>query len=317
VAKRGLESSVIFREVFGDSQMMTRVRPALMTQQGGGGPIYAGLEGAFVPNPRPPSYYFYGAGGTAYWWAPEENPGVTLENMWTLGNYDVARYRDVSMRPNVNKCVAMGLRCITYEGGPELTHPVFRANNGALGKKAWSDPRMKNSILDHWEAWRQLGGEEFVFFTAVGDPRWGFVDNPHDAATVKMDALATIMASSPAPAVNGALIPGAIDGNAWSVDREFQKPGPGSRRFAKPGFPWASYTFHATDTAARVVKVRISSPRGTLAVYLDGALLGRSAATSGEMSFSAGTLSAAGAGLHSVIVRAVDGSFTVEQVRVE
>jgi len=164
VAKRGLEASVIFREVFGDSQMTTRIRPALMTQQGGGDPIdqpmrllfgyYDNFDGDFVPDPHPPSYFFYGAGGPAYWWAPVKNPEVTLDNVWSLENYDVAAFRDRWMRSDVHKCVAMGLHRITYEGGPELTHPVFAANKGALGKKAWADPRMKTSILDHWKVWR-------------------------------------------------------------------------------------------------------------------------------------------------------------------
>jgi hypothetical protein len=307
--------------------MMTRIRPALMTQQGGGDPIdqplrlllgyYANFDGDFVASPRPPAYYFYGAGGPGYWWAPEKNPGVTLDNMWSLESYDPANFRDRWMRTDAAKCVALGLHRITYEGGPELTHPAFAADKGALGKKAWADPRMAQSILDHWKVWRQLGGEEFVFYQAIGDHRWGFADNPYDVDTVKMRALNAILASPPEPVTYGTPIPGALDGNAWTLDRAWQKPGSGTRRFDRSGFPWAAYAFRATDTAPRVVKVKISRGGGTIAVYLDGVLLGKGAAASGEMSFKAGTVSAAGAGLHGVIIRAADGSFTVEQVKVE
>jgi hypothetical protein len=232
VAKRALEASLIFREVFGDDQMMTRVRPALMTQQGGGDPIdqpmrlllgyYDNLEGDFVPQPRPPSYYFYGAGGTGYWWVPQDIPDPTLDDMWSLGNYDPTRYRDVSLRGNFARVITMGLRAITYEGGPELTHPAFEADKGRLGKKAWSDPRMATSILEHWKVWRQLGGEEFVFYQAVGDYRWGFTETPYEPATVKMGALESIMNAPLAPVTNGTPIPGAVDGNAWLLDRAWR-----------------------------------------------------------------------------------------------
>jgi hypothetical protein len=300
---------------------------ALMTQQGGGDPIdqpmrllfgyYDNFDGDFVPDPHPPGYFFYGAGGPAYWWAPEKNPEVTLDNLWSLENYDVAAFRDRWMRSDVHKCVAMGLHRITYEGGPELTHPAFAADKGALGKKAWGDPRMKQSILDHWKVWRQLGGEEFLFYQAIGDYRWGFADNPYDTNTSKMEALDAIMASDPEPVTYGTSIPGALDGNAWSLDRSYQRAGPGSRRFDRSGFPWASYSFRAMDSAPRTVKVKVSRAGGTIAIYLNGVLLEKGVAVNGEMAFKAGTVSASGAGLHGVIVRAVSGSFTVDQVKVE
>jgi hypothetical protein len=211
----------------------------------------------------------------------------------------------------------MGLHRITYEGGPELTHPALTADKGALGRKAWADPRLGQSILDHWKVWRQLGGEELVFYQAIGDFRWGFADNPLELDTVKMKALEAILAAPPEPVTYGTPIPGAVDGNAWTLDRAWQKPGPGSRRFDRSGFPWAAYAFRAVDTAPRTVKVKVSRGGGTIAVYLDGVLLGKAPAVSGDMAFRAGTVSSSGAGLHGVIVRAADGSFTVENVRVE
>ena len=79
-AKRTVEMSNIFRSVFGDAAMMTRVRPLMMTQLTAATrslfdqtkmllDYYNQMAGDFpgAPVARPPSYYIYGAGGSGYY----------------------------------------------------------------------------------------------------------------------------------------------------------------------------------------------------------------------------------------------------------
>jgi hypothetical protein len=77
-AKRSVELSNIFRSVFGDAAMGTRVRPVMMSQLGTAGATlfdetkmmldyYNNMGGNFVTTPHPPSYYLYGAGGSGYY----------------------------------------------------------------------------------------------------------------------------------------------------------------------------------------------------------------------------------------------------------
>ena len=96
VAKRGVEISNIFRGVFGDDQMPLtgsgRIRPVLMTQQTNAqGTFYQAArllqgyynngEGSFVATPHPPSYYFYGAGGSGYDGPKNDDPTLTLDGI--------------------------------------------------------------------------------------------------------------------------------------------------------------------------------------------------------------------------------------------
>jgi hypothetical protein len=298
--------------------MMTRIRPALMTQQGGGFlhqptqmllGYYDNFDGSFAQNPQPPSYYFYGVGGTTYW-NTDTDSGVTIDSMWNIGLFDVSRFSDLLVS-DIARAAGLGLHRIVYEGGPDLPNSAF---DGGLGNRAVADPRMKTSILDHWKAWRAYGGEEFVFYQAIGDYRWGFADNPYDANTVKMDALNAIIASDPAPVTYGTTIPGLVDGNAYGFERGWSHGSGGGSVTFNSGFPFASYSFRATSSASRDVVLSVSGANGTVAVYVDGLPLGQQAARNGTMTFPAGTVSATGTGIHGVIVRALSGSFTVSQV---
>src|SRR5260370_31784281 len=76
VAKRVIEISNIFRSVFGDADMMTRIRPVLMSQLGyTNGPLLQEMHmmqnyynnPAYVNTPRPPGYYIYATGGSGYY----------------------------------------------------------------------------------------------------------------------------------------------------------------------------------------------------------------------------------------------------------
>ena len=79
---------------------------------------------------------------------------------------------------------------------------------------------------------------------------------------------------------------------------------------------WASYSFRSTVTAPLTVTLATynASTKATVAVYIDGVLVGTQSATGGTEIFNSNTVSA---GLHSVIVRAVDGAFSLTSVDVK
>jgi hypothetical protein len=79
---------------------------------------------------------------------------------------------------------------------------------------------------------------------------------------------------------------------------------------------WASYTFHSTTASQWTVKVSTISSTATpasLAVYVDGVLVGTQPVTGNTLSFNAGIINP---GVHGVIVKAATGSFTVNTVEV-
>src|SRR5262249_53007600 len=115
VAKRGTEISVIFREVFGDAQMMARIRPVLVWQQnqGHGTPMaeptfldasYNTGDGQHVATPHPPNWYFWGAGGSAYY-NPDNGGTLTSTSIWSSQTMDPAAFSTVC-RADVDWTVA-------------------------------------------------------------------------------------------------------------------------------------------------------------------------------------------------------------------
>src|SRR5262249_24049955 len=122
VAKRVVEISNIFRSVFGDADMMIRVRPVLMSQLGyTNGPLLQEMHlmqdyynnPAYVTTPRPPGYYIYAAGGSGYYGPSDSSSAdrifATMANTFP-----------VSLQADANWTLCFGLKRIAYEGGPGL-----------------------------------------------------------------------------------------------------------------------------------------------------------------------------------------------------
>ena len=329
IAKRTVEISRVFREVFGDAEMMTRVRPVFMTQQGNSQEtLHEGLrllhgyynngEGDYVPDPRPPSHYLWGAGGSAYYNPDNAADDLTLDTFWKSETMDVADWRPM-LRADVDRVVAMGLHRIAYEGGPSLDKT---GHGEAVKKAAWADPRMTEAILEHHDTWSAFGGELLMYYTAAHDHQWGFTQDINDLATPKIRALEALAKRPRAPITHGAPLPATVDGEAFAVSsRSWDRPGTGSRGFtAGPGqerFAWASYTLRADAPGRRQVVLEASSLLGgKVAAYWDGRLLGtHDLGFARHRTIPLGEVEA-GPGLHGLIVRAVTGGFTVHTVSV-
>jgi len=326
IAKRGMEISNIFRSVFGDGAMGSRIRPVLMTQQNDGqGTFTAAMKmmfgyfdnggGNFVSNPHPPSYYFYGAGGSGYYSPPDTVASVAA--LFSSPEMTPAGWAP-SLRTDASIAIALGLKRVCYEGGPGLD--TIYGPRDAISAQAVDDPRMTSTIVSMHNAWSSFGGDLFVYYQAAGDYQWGFTPNIYDLATAKLKAIDQLNTTPAAPISYGTPIPGSVAGNMASVCSIYGcPPVPNSRDFsAAPGgnnLNWASYPFLANDSLARNVVVSVSRGSGAqVAVYLDGVSLGTLNAGQGDLVFSAGVVDP---GLHGVIVRAVGGTFGVDQVAVQ
>ncbi|MCI0573641.1 MAG: hypothetical protein L0Y66_23120, partial [Myxococcaceae bacterium] len=328
-AKKGVDISRIFREVFGDEAMMTRVRPVLMTQQDDGNATlsqaikllhgyYNNGEGNYVSDPRPPSHYFYGAGGSAYYWPDIASPSLTLDSIWTSQTMSADAWLQGVLLRDSDIVAAAGLKRVAYEGGPSFDRT---GNSEAVKAQAVDDPRMRTSVVEHHRVWTAAGGELLVYFTLAGDYRWGFSPDVLQTSSQKLQALEDVRAMAPVAVTHGTAIPGARAGAAWGMNAQgWGAPGTGSRTFASGvgQFSWATYTFRAEVASTRTVHLEVgSASAGTeVAVYVNGVLQGRQPLPSGtaNVSFPGAAVSP---GLNGVIVRAVTGSFVLNQVRVE
>jgi hypothetical protein len=330
VAKRTVEISNIFRSVFGDGAMTARIRPVVMTQQGNDQDTlqqvlrilhgyYNNGEGSFVANPHPPSYYIYGAGGSGYYNPDNSSPSLTLESLWNSQTMNPATWHPL-LRKDADRVAALGVKRVAYEGGPSFDRT---GNSEAAKAQAWGDPRMKSTVVEHHDTWSAFGGDLLVYFTAAHDYQWGFTQDIYDLNTPKLRAIDELRTRPRTPLAHGNPLPGTVAGNAFAISsRGWDREGSGSREYttgdANERFVWASYTFRAMAAANLGVALSISgSSNGQVAVYWDGALLGQQAVARGSrvpVSFGKVEVSP---GLHGLVVRAVSGSFKVDQIAVQ
>ncbi|MCX7847171.1 MAG: hypothetical protein N2595_03970 [bacterium] len=245
IAKRGVEISQIFRHVFGDAAMMTRIRPVLMTQADNGQATLSEalgiLEGHYnnperVAVPRPANYYFYGAGGANYYSPDNESDTLTLDNIWNSERFNVANMTNILIN-DARYVLSFGLQRICYEGGPGLDKT---GHSEAVKAAAVNDPRMRAKVVEHHDAWSRFGGGLFVYFSLVGDYQWGFTHYVGVTNTPKLQAIDDLNAAPAAATEYGILLPATNDGRRFSCYYiGWQQPGSGS--WDIPKLHWAGY----------------------------------------------------------------------------
>lgn len=328
--KRSVEISNIFRSVFGNAAMGTRIRPVLMSQLTNAGATlrnqthmmlnyYDNLIGN-SGTPHAPNYYFYGAGGSGYY-SPASvvstldaffaDPGMTpagvITNQW--GSYSMTSW----FQDDMKLVTAMGLKRIAYEGGPDLGYTNAVAQTPAIVEAAVLDQRMTPAVVSMHDAWSSNGGDLFVYYRSAGDAQWSFTQDVYSLATRKLAAIDALNAASRAPLTFGTAVPGSIAGSAWDVCSDWVSA---SNNYTADGsnFIWGSYTFRSSGTASWTVNLTFTSAsNASVAVYVDGNLVGTKTTTGGALAFTAGSIST---GLHGVIVRAAAGNFALDQVSV-
>jgi chitodextrinase len=328
--KRTVEISNIFRTVFGDSEMMTRVRPLLEWQKAGLDAYGNGSSTAtsrlfhIEKNyPQPADYYVWGGGCSGYF-----NPcaGATIDNVWAGCGMDPITWAYESQEYTAYFTSAYGLRRVVYEGGPSFGDVNGGTGMEAVAPAAMLDERIGLEIVEHQNEWYKTGGNAFAYFCLSGDERWGFCQEP-TITNKKFDAI-TMLYNQPRPAItNGYAVtsttPTIIPGNQW---RLYNKNGYTFRNTARTNGTykitavdlWHSYHFNVNKTTKYRVKLNYSSTgTGVFALYLGSRLLARPAITTGTNSTVWYSFDANPYMLQAVRIKVVSGTLpTITSVEV-
>jgi hypothetical protein len=213
VVERTVQISDLFRSVWGDGGMMTRIRPVFEWQYGNTNMTAAVgldfLEAWYdnadgqpnVPVPHPAQYYLWGGG--AGWYITPNNQDLTSSAAILASGIT-----NPSTETDALWATAFGLHEMGYEGG----FLVGGDNPTALQLATNSMPTViAPAAAAIGEFFRDGGGYPFVF-DAAGATSYG-VANPtiNESATPKMAAIAQMAAAArPAQQFTTAHIPGTI-----------------------------------------------------------------------------------------------------------
>ena len=285
---RAVQISNIFREVFGDNEMMTSVRPVLCWQGVRHITSLSPLKYIEMTQVNPVNYYLYGGGGTTYYSPDMDTPGLTLDEYWESQSMNTDWWRDTwpdglgkgSMMYNSFICNLYGIKRLAYEGGPNFD-PGMPGNNDSVAELAYRDPRMRDEIIDHHNAWMNWGGELSVYYVLTQIYLWGFMDNIYDTTHPKYQGILDLASSEPPPVTIGNSV-GRLDGNAFQLGygtwRDTVGSGPawvGSSWMG--GNNWVSYMYNIPAEGFYEATVNLTA--GEAISTVNWWLLGRTVAT--------------------------------------
>ncbi len=205
----------IFKDVFGEEAMLTRIRPMLAWDNwnlGINNPRTGSLEDQLAylkKNFGTPSQYIYGVAIGAY--ISMSNKSGETEHPYNLllsvdEMFERMKLYNENVLPRQFKELRTladqyNLKMFAYEGGPGLA-----ANDNKDGIKddvkseivknmrtVNLDPRMKNLIKDLFQNWKKSGGDTFIYYNLVntysGQTLFGLSERLEDDNTPKWQAL--------------------------------------------------------------------------------------------------------------------------------
>ena len=279
-AKRTVEISNLFRGVFGDGAMISRVRPVLESQEG-----YVAfwllqqthlLEDYYnnsnrVATPHPPSYYIYGGGGSAYYNPDNSSAALSLLTIWASETFDVSVWAPVCRSESGYTLPVYGRR-VAYEGGPSMDNT---GHSEAVKAQAWADPRMTTCVSGHQTTWNQTGGDLLCYFNSTGDYQWSFTHDPAVLGTPKLLGIDAINGAPPAVGTLGVAIPGTVSAAAYSSPETWAGADPHNLS-ASGNWTWTGYVVNNAAGGVFFVKLSAGSAGAANAadLYVDGALVG-------------------------------------------
>ena len=280
IAYRSSFISLAFRDVFGDSAMMTSVRPILASQVGNSNDYlstglawaqtYFGKVRTAAPQnavARLPSDIWYGGGGAAYYDSSIDPHDATSD---TLNSYFANLPTPAFAKSSVIDSMwthAYGLKYVAYEGGPGPGGSALGSATGAAISPMFNnDPRMKSRMLLAQDIWDQAGGDELVYYVYSGPAPWSFSNDlvpqvVSDTSSVKLQAIEAINAKPrPAPTL-GTAVPGTV-----------RLKDPSTQTIGADGATWAlnnsTYLLRPTSAATYVLVPIRTSAAGTYQISL-------------------------------------------------
>ena len=327
-----------FRAVWGDSNMMTRVRPLLEWQYNDGSGTasfalsfienwYNNADGNHVATPRPVNYFLWGGGSAAYY-NPIDNNSDTLTVNQILDESDPTKRTSQwdYMLTDIVWTTMYGLKRVAYEGGLGLGDDF--SHSLAAKKSALADARLQDVVKNAQNRWSNFGGDLLVYFESSDSPGYGHTDEDFSTSTQKLQAIDSLRASTKASPTIGTPIPATIDGNNWQTNsRGYGSNGTGSvspfgtvgDAYGTPAISFTSYLIRVPSTGTYSIKVNYSSNVSTsLQIMASGNVLGNATiGNNGGSAADTATYSATlNAGLQNIRLKAVAGSpnYTINSV---
>jgi hypothetical protein len=217
VAYRSAFISLTFRQVFGDSQMMTRVRPIFAAQINDGQAYMSGGLTWAEGYHGDVTQLWYGGGGAAYYDSTTAPSNTLPETM--QGYFDGLPSASFAAGIAVDSVITKGygLKTVAYEGGPG---PGGAANGTISGtqEQAYTfnnDPRMKDRMVAAHNIWLQHGGDLLVYYVYSAAAPWSFSNGllmatASDTTSVKLQAIDIIRQATPPAPTLGTAVPGTV-----------------------------------------------------------------------------------------------------------
>ena len=306
-ARRIVQISNIFRNVFGNDQMHSRVRPLYEWQKGKNDSDYGnanrtGTQGLiFIEKnySRPVNYYIYGGGGSGYYQASTIDEGASINNLWDMGEFVPANFAIPKLEYSSFITSTFGIKRIVYEGGPSFGDQNGAGGMNALAPQALQDSRIKDEIISHQNIWTQYGGDLFTFFVLGSDERWGFFQHPTHSNSYKMQGIDAIK-NAPAQAVaigypiqmSGTTM---IRGDRWMVSNRdnggtnWRNSTLSDDEFSLASGVWVSYPFHVIESGNYEVRIKYKTTgNNTSKAVLGGSTLGvlSLSSTNGQLAYT-------------------------------
>jgi hypothetical protein len=209
-AERIKEISDLFRTVWGDAAMMTRIRPVFEWQYGnaqGGAENGLGFLEAYwgnadglahVASPNPVNHYLWGGGGA--WYATlEDTTQPTVAGMFASG---MALDLPATTATDGDWARAFGLHETGYEGGFFVGESNLSPAQNALQDAANIDPAAAAFETQGIGLFFQYGGELPLVFTTSGETYGMIYPTVHEQNLPKLQGIAAATARPrPLPAV--------------------------------------------------------------------------------------------------------------------
>jgi len=304
-AMRSVQISTIFRTIFGNENMMTTIRPVICWQG-----AYNDLTDrtlTFIDryyakndprsnwsDPHPVNYYFYGGGGSAYWYSDGETK-LTTDNIWTNGGWNAtaqvtdawgntqAGFYDKAAN-DAAQCKQYGLAYVNYEGD---AHPTYSNNDADIMAATHWDARMKQNTLDHLNVTNQVDCDfmNFLVMCGSGDGNyWSVINylNEGGLGSPQYDAIKQFNTTSPLAVNLGSLAPfsraGANYDSKGSDNRNLSATGSltlgQSNDIYNNGY-FAGYLFRVPSTGTYNVQIQYSTTAAaTMVVEFAGNAIG-------------------------------------------
>jgi len=298
-AMRSVQISDIFRSVYGNSDMMTKVRPLMAWQLAYGDLTnrllsfvdrYYGKKDSRsnYATPHPVNYYFYGGGGSFYWYS-DATQTLTNDTLWNSGGWNAtAEFNDQWGNPyagfigqtttDASWAKHYGLAYICYEGDG---HPTYQNNDADIMAATHWDPRMKQNTLDHLNVLNQVDCEFGNFLSPGGsgsDNYWAVINYQNEAGlgSPQFDAIKQWLAATPQSVSVGSMAPFTRAGNSYNCPNrnDTQTGSTDLTANVSPDYT-SSYMFRVPNDGSYNVKVDYSTTASAkLEVEFNGTNIG-------------------------------------------